>query len=561
MQRIPNPVSDLTIFLKVFRDIYPLLKNNSVFELDHITSAMIETNNVTSQGAIGKEALARSTRSDRSRDPLYNQSKMYAELFRTLGWIQSTTAKLKFTFSLLGIYVATSNISTAINLLKENLLGISYPNEVLDVKSEQNLRIISGILLTMNALNSITRDEMIVGPMSISDDTNASEFQRMLINLEQCRGEPKKLQKWLNFISAERKISLVTMGNYTRFPIAVLPWTGWGIKNRKSGILITEEGRKEAARILDSQDYRLEHFYNLKDELKPAFIRCSFYSFLERHGFDLSPISTSLTSDIALLKKNDIKYETILFSPFQQLSRETIKKWAPDLVVEINNIESNTVRLVDEKISKTSEKFNFLLELVETDYEEPAITDSLYIEIQEAIAQTNSSEEAARLLFNKYSSANQYIFYPLIANLLTILGFKCNASRAGQNYERADAMIIDDHFCIPIEIKSPGEETEISVKAIRQALENKIILLSRKNYPTDRATTSLAIGFKPPNDRSEVYELVKNIKAAFDINIGVIDFYSLLILVISSISTGKKVNLTQLSSLQGVIHVDPSTGN
>ena len=114
----------------------------------------------------------------------------------------------------------------------------------------------------MNALNSITRDEMIIGPMSISDDTNASEFQRMLINLEQCRREPKKLQKWLNFISAERKISLVTMGNYTRFPIAVLPWTGWGIKNRKSGILITEEGRKEAARILDSQDYRLEHFNN-----------------------------------------------------------------------------------------------------------------------------------------------------------------------------------------------------------------------------------------------------------------------------------------------------------
>ena len=49
------------------------------------------------------------------------------------------------------------------------------------------------------------------------------------------------------------------------------------IKNRKSGILITEEGRKEAARILDSQDYRLEHFNNLKDELKPAFIRSSFY--------------------------------------------------------------------------------------------------------------------------------------------------------------------------------------------------------------------------------------------------------------------------------------------
>lgn len=561
MQRIPNPVSDLTIFLKVFREIYPLLKNYSVFELDHITSAMIETNNVTSQGAIGEEALSRSTRSDRSRDPLYNQSKMYAELFRTLGWIQSTTAKLKFTFSLLGIYVATSNTSTAINLLKENLLGISYPNEVLGVKSEQNLRIISSILLTMNALNSITRDEMIVGPMSISDDTNAAEFQRMLTNLVSCRTEPEKLRKWLNFISAVRSISLVTMGNYTRFPIAVLPWTGWGIKDRKNRILITEEGRKEAARILDSNDYRLEHFYNLKDELKPAFIRCSFYSLLERHGFDLSPISTNLTADIELLEKNDIEYQKILFSPFQQLSRETIKKWAPDLVVEINNVESNTIRLVDTKISKTSEKVNFLLELFEENYEEPDITDSLYTEIQAAIAQTKSSEEAAHLLFDRYRSANQYTFYPLIANLLTILGFKCNASRAGQNYARADAMIVDDKYSIPIEIKSPGEEIEISVKAIRQALENKIILLSRKNYPTDRETTSLAIGFKAPNDRSEVYELIKNIKRAFGINIGVIDFYSLLILVISSISEGKKINLKQLSSLQGVIYVNSATGN
>ncbi|MES2143060.1 MAG: hypothetical protein V4516_01585 [Pseudomonadota bacterium] len=36
---------------------------------------------------MGEEAVARSTRADRSRDPLYNQLKMYAELFRTLGWL------------------------------------------------------------------------------------------------------------------------------------------------------------------------------------------------------------------------------------------------------------------------------------------------------------------------------------------------------------------------------------------------------------------------------------------------------------------------------------------
>lgn len=559
MQRIPNPVSDLTIFLKVFREIYLLLKSNSVFDLDDITLAMIETNNVTSQGAIGEEALSRSTRSDRSKDPLYNQSKMYAELFRTLGWIQSTTAKLKFTFSLLGVYVATSNLPTAISLLKENLLGISYPNEVLGVKGEQNLRIMSSILLTMNALDSITRDEMIVGPMSILDDTNSSEFQRMLTSLQSCRAEPEKLKKWFNFISAERKISSVTMGNYTRFPIAVLPWTGWGVKDRKKGILITEEGRKEAIRIINSKDYRLEQFYNLQDDLKPAFIRCSFYGLLERQGFDLNTILTNFTADILLLRKNEIDYQKVIFSPFQQLSRETIQKWTPELVIEIDSFERNTIQLVDTTKSKNTEKVNFLLELVDDIYEKTNITDDLYREIKEVISNTKSTEEAAYLLFDKYSSSNKNIFYPLVANLLTILGFKCHVSRAGQNYERADAMIVDDQFCIPIEIKSPGEEVELSVKAIRQALENKIILLSRKNYPTDRKTTSLAIGFKPPNDRSEVYELIENIKNSFDINIGVIDFYSLLILVISSISESKKINLAQLSSLQGVICVSPIT--
>lgn len=557
MQRIPNPVSDLTIFLKIFRDIYPLLKELKVFNIDNITRSMIDTNSVTSQGAIGEEALLRSTRKDRTRDPLFNQSKALSELFRTLGWIQSTTSQSIFTFSLLGIYVAEVNERIAVNLLKECLLGIAYPNEILDVKSQQQIRLISSILLTMDSLNFITRNEMIVGPMSVLNDTDSTIFNEMLNKLLLCRKEPEKLTEWIDSISDERNISLITMGNYTRFPMAALPWSKWGIKNRKIGTLISEEGRQEANRIKNSLDYRLKDFYDLSDTLKPAFIRGCFYGLLERQGFDISCVQ----DELKLLQEHNINYKKILFSPFQQLSRETIQKWTPELVVEINNFQKNVIQVVDTTKSKITEKVTFLLELVEDISEEKNITDDLYYEIKKVIVDTKSTEEAANVLFDKYSSSNKNIFYPLVANLLIFLGFKCHVSRAGQNYERADAMIIDDQFCIPIEIKSPGEEVEISVKAIRQALENKIILLSRKSYPTDRKTTSLAIGFKPPNERSEVYELIENIKKAFDINIGVIDFYSLLILVISSISESKKINLAQLSSLQGVIRVSPITAN
>src|SRR5690606_29952080 len=163
-------------------------KDRGDFGLDDISRAMIARNNVTSQGAIGDEALRRSTREDRSRDPIYNQSKMYAELFRTLGWMQSTTSKLTYSFSLLGDHIAAAHNPAP--LLRECLLGIAYPNEVLGVQSDQTVRVIGGILLVMDSLGSISRDEMMAGPMSIADDTDRVAFQQMVDQIAHSRRTP-----------------------------------------------------------------------------------------------------------------------------------------------------------------------------------------------------------------------------------------------------------------------------------------------------------------------------------------------------------------------------------
>ena len=114
-------------------------------------------------------------------------------------------------------------------------------------------------------------------------------------------------------------------------------------------------------------------------------------------------------------------------------------------------------------------------------------------------------------------------------------------------------MIVHKEQSIPIEIKSPGEETELSVKAIRQAVENKVILLSRKQFPTLDKTTTLAVGYNPPNERSEVRELIDDVFTAYRFNVGAIDIRSLAALALEAARAGKKLSVEGLFTMKGVV--------
>jgi len=543
--------------MRVFCDVHDVLNQYSDFGLDDISSAMIARNNVTSQGAIGEEALRRSTRADRSRDPIYNQSKMYAELFRTLGWIQSLpNARLRYAFSLLGIHMATARNRAP--LMRECLLGIAYPNEVLGVLSEQTVRVVGGILLAMDALGSISRDEMMAGPMSIADDTNIKEFEAMIQRLAQCRKKPGTLDKWLNDIATRRKITRhPTMENYTRIPIGMFAWSGWCTKSR--GVLvITDDGKAMAARLREAPDMRLSHFNALNDDTKPAFIRWTFYTMLERAGFNIEPVRDVINSSATILDRHGLPHDgDVFFSPFQQLSSETIAKWTPELIISTDNSQSaeSLIEGINGSGPVVHERATLIFELTGRAATVPSGTDTIVDEIKTELKRTRSVSATADRLVEKYRNTNRDVFYPLVADLFCVIGFNCRLSRGGQNYERADAIILDATRSIPIEIKSPGEETEISVKGVRQALENKVVLLSRQNYPTNAETTSLVIGFNPPNERSEVHELVEDIRKAFDIRVGVIDFRSLALLAVHTVQSGKQLRITDFHKLQGVIRV------
>ena len=135
------------------------------------------------------------------------------------------------------------------------------------------------------------------------------------------------------------------------------------------------------------------------------------------------------------------------------------------------------------------------------------------------------------------------------------MGLKSVNSRYGVNYERWDSIIFHNKKIVPIEIKSPTEELHINIKSIRQALENKIILLSRYPDYADLNYTSLVVGYNKPNNRSDISKLIIDIEKTYNFRIGVIDFYTLAFSVFTSINKSKSIKINQILNLKGFLEI------
>jgi hypothetical protein len=179
-------------------------------------------------------------------------------------------------------------------LFLECILGIASPSPILDVLVEFKLRPFSAILQTIEHMGGILcRDELIVGPLCLEDDRDPKAFAGMILRLKDIRGHDSRLEKAINELSTSRRIAPTTMGNYTRFPIAVLDWSGWIKKRRETGIYpknpivfleLTDTGRQLVKRIRSSRDIRALDVPNEKNHLKTAFSHLMVY---QMSTFDL----------------------------------------------------------------------------------------------------------------------------------------------------------------------------------------------------------------------------------------------------------------------------------
>ncbi|KEI03498.1 hypothetical protein [Clostridium botulinum] len=558
MIRFRNPISDMNVLIENFKIMYVDFSNMDYFDLDNIAEFFAREQLASSSGYIGDEALKRSYLiKDDSRKSMKMQAKSYAELFRFLGWITSGEKALNFNFTYLGVHVAVSG-SGAKSLFEQCLLGVEYPNHILDVKFPDENKPFVNMLLFAEALDGkIHRDEILLGAMNLMDGYSEEERASKIAYLREIRKtkDIDVLNDEIEKLADINEMQANSVRNLTRFVISSLEFTGWFEKKKlkvygKSSpfLILTEKGKSVVKQINNSLIIKGDSI-NIEDEDAKVISDIALLCMFRRANFDVdSELEKYNTTIKNICEKSD--KSDILFSPYQYFSGSELKIVLPNYTLQ-NGSEHRTVE-VDTCVNILSMKTEALVEAKKSELSKNEQMNKM---LAKRISNTNSNiQKAVDIFMEDIVTMKQTDFYPLVADLL---GYVFNrdafAPSAGNNNMRYDVMIPDDNYSIPVEVKSPTEEEMLSVKAIRQATENKVLLLARKPYKTSYEVSSFACGFKLPNDRSDVYKLIEEIFETYGINVAILDMNTLIRAAFYCAQTKSYYDVSEFVGKRGVI--------
>ena len=568
MIRFRNPGTQYSTQIQVIKQLYAALGSQAYFTLDDMAVVIAQSKLMTAYGYAGDDAIRLSHTDQESMNSAKMNAKMYAEVFRMLGWVTpySTESSYPLVFTYIGIHVALS-VGDCSRLYEQCVLGINNPTQLTDNMSyTEKVRFFKCALRTLIDLDGMMyKHELCLGPMSINDE-DEDEYQNMLRFIRSIRGDKRRLVSAFSDLADSLGVKLDPVDNCTRLPIAFMKSCNWveSVTDRTlygrsmSCLRITEHGREVYDAIKDMHDMRLDEYEQLDEDTQKALIRLGTYSMLQRSGYDMSSVEEEIQADKSACM-HIIGNKDLLFSPCQTLKRQRVEA---ALGIQLG-VGTDSHHSFDTFESAVNEREALAaMQVWNLNIPEGAATELLTEpedvdflgRVNDLLASGYSSNEIVALLFEYYSDATQTTFYPLIATLFKIMGFKCSFSRPGDNGARWDAIIDDPVRSIPIEIKSPTEEQHLSIKAIRQALENKIILLSRQTHSTTPEVSTLAVGYHMPNERAEVSRLISDIKATYGYKLGEIDLNSLLSLSISILVDEKGFDKEKLYELEGLMN-------
>ena len=566
MIRFRNPGTQYSTQVQVIKQLYKALYDQAYFTHEDMAVVIAQGRLMTAYGYAGDDALRLSNTDQESMNSALMNAKMYAEVFRMLGWVTPYNEKTSYplVFTYIGVHVALSTGDCS-KLYEQCVLGINNPTQLTDkMHYDEKVRFFKCALRSFIDLGGIMyKHELCLGPMSI-DDEDEKDYTEMIQYIKSLRGDYKRLKKAFADLAASLGMKLTPVDNCTRLPIAFMKSCNW-VKSVQDKSLygksmlclqITEHGIETYKSIKDMYDLRLDQYINLDECTQRSMIRLGTYSMLKRAGYDLTAIQDSIDED-----RKQCEYITgskdLLFSPSQTIRRAQVEDalgFEMGIGVESRRyIDTFDSAVIERESLNNTQRWklnipdNAATELL------TSTEDLDFLQrVSQMVEEGKNSRMIVNTLFDYYIDATQTTFYPLIATLFKIMGFNCYFSRPGDNGARWDAIIDDPQRSIPIEIKSPTEELHLSIKAIRQALENKIILLSRKTHITTADVSTLAIGYYMPNERAEVVRLISDFKETYGYRIGVIDLKSLLSLAISILVDGKGFDKEELYKLEGL---------
>ena len=558
MIRFRNPGTQYTTQVQVFRELYKEYKDAPSFDLDDMAATIAKTKLMTAYGYAGDAALALSNTENDSLNSTKMNAKMYAEVFRLLGWVTSAgDNSYPLVFTYIGEHAALAD--DVLPLYEQCVLGINNPQEIMDVKYDEKVRFFKATLFSLQDLGGIMyKHELCLGPMSI-DDLDKSQYNRMITYLKKLRGSYGRYQDAYQALCDDLGEKPTLPDNSTRLPIAFMKTCGWVESQRTRKLYppksleclcLTQHGADLADSLREVKDLRMDEYYSYSEHTRNSLIRLGVYSMLLRAGYDTSPVQETMRQD-QVVCADVLNGKELLFSPYQTLHRSVVDE-ALGIHREIAGTQTHTDVLPD--IKRTDANVNNICLTISTNGAHSTSDVEVNSFVQQVLDAKSVGERKKDIIdkiFDDSITDTQTKFYPLVAMLFRVMGLDCQASRPGDNGARWDAIIVDSEESIPIEIKSPTEEQHLSLKAIRQALENKVILLSRGTHPTLPETTSLAVGYYLPNDRAEVTNLMSDFKTAFGYNIGIIDLKTLLTIAVTIVYDEKTFDISELNRLEG----------
>lgn len=569
MIRFRNPGTQFDTQVHVIQILYDNLKEQDSFTLQDMASVIAQERLMTAYGYAGDAALALSNTENESMNSALMNAKMYAEVFRMLGWVTPSGVKsypLEFTY--IGVHVALARGDVK-KLYEQCVFGINNPNELTaNMSYTEQVRFFKCALKSLIDLDDVMyKHELCLGPMSVND-VSLVEYENMISRIKALRGNAMRLKSSFLELANSLNMKPTPVDNCTRLPVALLKSCGLVecyatnklYPPRKLECLrITEHGKNVFAQLETMKDLRIDEFNSYDKGTQNALIRLGIYSMLKRAGYDTTPVEEMISADETLCHEI-LQGRDLLFSPYQTIRHDRIDEAMGFSKVKSNNTAAASVLDVSQAFVGDRTAVTAITNW-NLDVETKARLEWLNLEedadflnrVNELVGKGNSQEQIVNTLFEYYHTAKQGTFYPLISTLFKIMGFQCAFSRPGDNGARWDAIIDDELRSIPIEIKSPTEEEHISVKAIRQAVENKIVLLSRRTHITERSVTTLAVGYYLPNERAEVSRLIQDFKNTFGIKVGVIDLHTLLTISISVLIDGVGFDKEKLYELEGMI--------
>ena len=384
------------------------------------------------------------------------------------------------------------------------------------------------------------------------------------------REDPEVIKEALEKLKGELGIQINTLKNYTRWPLAIMRDLRWTEKDREGYRRsyktfeihrLTPLGKERARNLEHSVDLRVDQVERLPFDQKRALSRHAHFAMMERAGFDVTSVEGELrqlegTLREALHALGVVQDRPVLFSPFQSLSiADSIAIFPSPAAAPAGRSDEAVLDGTD--VGRGSRDHLFVAPIfVATDAEaEASGLDELKAQLRAFWEAHPTPDAAARAFAKSRRTDTQTQFYPLVTHLLQLLGFRSDYSRAGVNYQRWDACVWLHDLAVPIEIKSPTEELFLSTKAVRQAIENKVILLARGGLDTAPDLTSLIVGYRIPNERGDMSTLIDDIHTAFGFNIGVLDLRTLGLLAIRAVTESVSIDEGQLSHLKGFLNV------